>query len=221
MTDGSPLSKEALQRSWAEGEHPLGVLHVSKDVTKLILDGGRAIQNRRKRQGNTGRKKRRGRPSKPAQHQSQRREGMSKKPQASGLWEPQYLIGRTPDDLSEQAKENRALLLQIAPARPLFRPCHQQLYRLFAKGITKQWARSRRTRRVHPASSQANALLAHARKKIGTDKCDKMLVLLGWENGQRTNHHVERNTRVLRMRQKTRYNRRKIHTMTKALELEL
>ena len=49
----------------------------------------------------------------------------------------------------------------------------------------------------------------------------KMIVFLGWGNGQRTNNHVERNNRVFRMMQKTRYKRRKPHTMEKALELEL
>ena len=48
-----------------------------------------------------------------------------------------------------------------------------------------------------------------------------MIVLLGWQDGQRTNNHVERNNRVFRMMQKTRYKRRKTHTIEKALELEL
>ena len=221
ITDGSPLYKDALQRYWAEVEHQLCVFHVIKDVNKLILDGVRAIKNRLKRQGNKGRKKRRGRPSKKAQQQRQRRDGMSKKQQASFIWEHQYLIVRKPDDLSEQDKENLALLFQIAPELKLFRQFNQQFYRLFEKGITKQCARSRRTRMVNQASYQANAFLAKALKKIGKDKFDKMIVFLGWENGQRTNNHVERNNRVFRMMQKTRYKRRKTHTITKALELEL
>jgi hypothetical protein len=48
-----------------------------------------------------------------------------------------------------------------------------------------------------------------------------MIVFLGRENGERTNNHVERNNRVFRMMQKTRYKRRKVHTLEKALELEL
>ena len=61
--------------------------------------------------------------------------------------------------------------------------------------------------------------LAKALKKIGQDKFDKMIVFLGWEHGQRTNNHVERNNRVFRMMQKTRDKRRKTHTIEKALEL--
>lgn len=221
ITDGSPLYKDALQSYWAGVEHQLCVFHVIKDVNKLILDGVRAIKNRIKRQGNKGRKKRRGRPSKPAQQQRQRRGGMSKKEQATFIWEHQYLIVRKPDDLSEQDKDNLALMLQIAPDLTLFRHFNQQFYRLFEKGITKQCARARRTRMVTHPLYQTNAFLAKALKKISKDKFDKMIVFLGWENGQRTNNHVERNNRVFRMMQKTRYKRRKPHTIEKALELEL
>jgi transposase-like protein len=221
LTDGSPLSKDALQRSWYAVEPQLCIFHVIQEVNKLLLDGGRAIKNRRKRQGNKGRKKRRGRPTKQAQQHRQHRSGLSKKEQASFLWEHQYLLVRTQDDRSEPDKADLALLFQMAPELKLFRQCNQQFYRLFAKGMTKQCARSRRTRMVHHPLYQANAFLAKALKKIGKDKFDKMMVCLEWDHGQRTNNHVERNNRVFRMMQKTRYKRRKTHTIDKALELEL
>lgn len=221
ITDGSPLYKDALQRYWAEVEHQLCVFHVIKEVNKLLLDGVRAIKNRLNRQGNKGRKKRRGRPTKHAQRRRQHRSGMRKKAQATFIWEHQYLIVRKEDDLSEQDREDLALLFQIAPELTLFRQCNRQFYRLFEKGITKQCARSRRTRMVNNPLYQANAFLAKALKKISKDKFDKMIVFLGWENGQRTNNHVERNNRVFRMMQKTRYKRRTPHTIAKALELEL
>ncbi len=221
ITDGSPLYKDSLQSYWADIEHQLCVFHVIKEVNKLILDGVRAIKNRLKRQGNKGRKKRRGRPSKQAQQQRQRRQVMSKKEQASFIWEHQYLIVRKPDELSEQDKEDLALMLKIAPELKVFRQFNQQFYRLFEKGITKQCARYRRTRMVNNPLYQANSFLARALKKISKDKFDKMIVFLGWQDGQRTNNHVERNNRVFRMMQKTRYKRRKTHTIEKALELEI
>ena len=48
-----------------------------------------------------------------------------------------------------------------------------------------------------------------------------MIVFLGWKNVDRTSNHVERNNRVFRMLQKTRYKRRKVYTIEKAIELEL
>jgi transposase-like protein len=179
ITDGSPLYKDALQRYWSEVEHQLCVFHVLKDVNKLILDGVRAIKNRIKRQGHKGRKKRRGRPSKKAQRQKQYRQGMSKKEQATFIWEHQHLIVRKQEDLSEQEKQDLALMFKIAPALKLLRQFTQQFYRLFEKGITTAGARLRRTRMVSTPLYQANAFLAKALQKIRNDKFDKMSVFLG------------------------------------------
>ena len=221
LTDGSPLSKESVQRDWTDIEHQLGIFHVIQEVHQLILDGVRAGKHRRKRQGNKGRKKRRGRPSKKAQQQKQYRKGMRKKEQAPVLWDHQYLIVRKAEDLSEQEQQDLALMLQIAPALKLFRDFNQPFYRLFASGMTKQCARDRRMRLGNHRQYQAHAFLAKALKKLSPDKFDKLIVFLGWENGERTNNHGERNNRVFRLRQKTRDKRRKAHTLEKALELEL
>jgi hypothetical protein len=221
ITDGSPLYKDSLQRYWTDIEPQLCIFHVIKEINKLILDGVRAVKHRLQRQGNKGRKKRRGRPSKQAQKQKHYRKGMSKKEQATFIWDHQYLIGRKEEDLREQDKQDVALMLQMAPALKLFREFNQQFYRLFARGITKQCARYRRMRLVNNRPYQTHAFLAKALKKLSPDKCDKMIVFLGWEKGERTNNHVERNTRVFRMMQKTRYKRRPAHTLEQALELEL
>lgn len=221
ITDGSPLYKDSLQQYWCDIEHQLCIFHIIKEVNKLILGGVRAIKNRIKRQGNKGRQKRRGRPGKKARKQRQSRQGMSKKEQAAFIWEHQYLIVRKPEDLSKQEKKDLTLMLTIAPDLKLFREFNQQFYRLFTKGISKRCARNRRTRMVNNPRYQANDFLAKALNKLSKDKFDKMIVFLGWENGQRTNNHVERNNRVFRMMQKTRYKRRKTHTIEKALELEI
>jgi Transposase len=221
ITDGSPLYKDSLQSYWQDVEHQLCVFHVIKEVNKLILDGVRAIKNQIKRQGNKGRKRRRGRPNKKAQYHRQRRQGMTKKEQAAFIWEHQYLVVRKEAELSEQDRDDLALMITLTPELALFRRFNQQFYRLFESGITKQCARYRRTRMVNTVEYQANLFLAKALKKVRKDVFEKMIVFLGWENVDRTNNHVERNNRVFRMLQKTRYKRRKSHTIEKALELEL
>ena len=221
ITDGSPLYKDSLQSHWADIVHQLCIFHVIKEVNKLILDGVRAIKNSLRRQGNKGRKKRPGRPGKKAQQQRQRRQGLSKKEQATFIWEHQYLIVRKQAELTDQEKEDLALMLLIAPELELFRRFNQQFYRLFEKGLSQQAARYRRTRLVNNPAYQTNPFLAQAMKKIAREKFEKMIVFLGWENVDCTNNHVERNNRVFRMMQKTRYKRRKTHTLEKAVELEL
>jgi hypothetical protein len=221
MTDGAPLDKDSRQSSWADVEQQRCIFHVINDVHKLSRDGVRAINNRLKRQGNKGRKKRRGRPSKKAQQQRQHSTGMRKKAQATVVWDHQSLIVRKQDDRSEQEQEDLAFLFQSAPELTLFRQFNPQFYRLFDRGISTPCARSRRRRLVNQTSYQANAFLAKALKKSSTDQFANMIVFLGWDNGQRTNHHVERTNRSFRMMQKTRDKRRKTHTIEKALELEL
>ena len=221
ITDGSPLYKDSLQSYWSELEHQLCIFHVIKEVNKLILDGVRAVKNRIQRQGHKGRKRKTGRPSRRAQQQRQRRQGMTKKEQATFIWKHQYLIVKKQDQLSDEEKADLALVFSIAPELELFRCFNQQFYRLFEKGISQQQARYRRTRMVRNADYQANDFLARALKKLAQDKFDKMIVFLAWDHVDCTNNHVERNNRVFRMLQKTRYKRRKTHTLEKALELDL
>lgn len=221
ITDGSPLYKDSLQQYWKDLDHQLCLFHVIKEVNKLILDGVRDIKNRIKRQGNKGRKRRRGRPSARAQKQRQQREGMTRKEQATFIWDHQYLIVRKEEDISDTEKQDLETLFKIAPELALFRRFNQDFYRLFEKGITKQQARYRRTRMVNNTDYPQNVFLAKALKKLNKAAFEHMVVFLEDEKIERTNNHVERNNRAFRMLQKTRYKRRKDHTIEKALELML
>jgi len=221
ITDGSPLYKNSLQNYWREVEHQLCIFHVIKEVNKLILDGVRAIKNRIKRQGNKGRKKRRGRPTKSAQKQRQTQQKKTKKEEATFIFEHHYLIVRKAEDLTDEDQHNLDLMFEIAPELKLFRQFNHQFYRLFEKGISKQTARYRRTQMVNNTDYLNNPFLAKALKKLKKERFEKMIVFMGWENVERTNNHVERNNRSFRMLQKTRYKRRRKHTIEMALELDL
>ncbi|MFQ5652602.1 MAG: hypothetical protein ACE5IY_21935, partial [bacterium] len=61
---------------------------------------------------------------------------MSKKEQATFIWDQQYLIVRKHEELRDQDKADLALMFIIAPELELFRQCTRQFYRLFEKGIT-------------------------------------------------------------------------------------
>ncbi len=221
ITDGSPLYKDSLQSYRVNLDHQLCVFHVIKEVNKLILDGVRSIKNRLRRQGNKGRKRKAGRPTEKARQQRARRQKMTKKEQATFIWDHQYLIVRKQEELTDQEKDNLIWLFQIAPELECFRRFNQQFYALFDKENTQQQARYRHTRMVNNPLYQANSFLARALKKLAKDKFEKMIVFLAWENVDATNNHVERNNRVFRMMQKTRYKRRQTHTIQMALELDL
>ncbi len=221
ITDGSPLYKDSLRQWWKDIAHQLCIFHVVKEVNKLILDGARAIKNALKRQGNKGRKRRPGRPTKRAQQQRQAKKEMTKKAQATFIWDHLYLIVKKQENLTEQDHQDLAMMFEIAPQLKLLRQFNHQFYRLFEEGITKQQARYRHTQMINNRDYLDNPFLAKALKKLKKEKFEKMITFLGWENVERTNNHVERNNRGFRMMQKTRYKRRKKHTIEKALELDL
>ena len=221
ITDGSPLYKNSLITWWKDIEHQLCIFHVIKEVNKLILNGVRDIKNSIKRQGNKGRKRHQGRPTKKAQQQRQDQKGKTKKEQAAFLWKHQYLIVKKQENFTDEDHENLATMFEIAPELKLFRQFNHQFYRLFQQGITKQTARYRRTQMLNNQAYLNNPFLAKALKKLKKEQFEKMITFMGWENVERTNNHVERNNRSFRMMQKTRYKRRKEHTIKKALELNL
>jgi transposase-like protein len=219
ITDGSPLYKDALQEYWKAVEHQLCIFHVIKDINKLVLDALRSIKNTIKRQGNKGRKKKRGRRKKNAPKTSEKR---TKKDVAKFLWENQHLIVRKDESLSDEEREALAEMKRIAPAIKIIRRFNQDFYRLFERGITQQQARYRRTRMVNNPAYQANPFLVRALRKLRKERFEKMIVFLRHgENAQRTSNHVERNNRSFRMMQKTRYKRRTELTIRMAIELDL
>ena len=215
------MYKNCLQSWWQDCQHQLCIFHVFKEINKLVLDGVRSIKNQIKRQGNKGRKRRRGRPTKQAQQQRQAKSEMTKKEQATFIWEHQYLIVTKPENLTDQDEQDLKVMFEIAPQLKLFRQFNHQFYRLFEKGISKQKARLRRTLMVNNLEYQANPFLKKALKKLNKERFEKMTTFLEWENVDATNNHVERNNRTFRMMQKTRYKRRKMHTIEKMIELRL
>jgi len=219
ITDGSPLYKDALQEIWRDVEHQLCIFHVIKEVNKLVLDALRSVKNRIKRQGNKGRKKKRGRKKAGVHKAASKRK---KRDEARFLWEHQHLIVRKAETLTEEDREALAEMIEIAPEIKVLRRFNQDFYALFTRGITQQQARYRRTRMVNNPEYQANAFLGRALRKLRKERFEKMIVFLAHgSDAQRTSNHVERNNRCFRMMQKTRYKRRAEHTIRMAIELDL
>lgn len=221
ITDGSPLYKDSLQEIWESVEHQLCLFHVFKEVNKLLLDALRSIKNSIRRQGNKGRKKRRGRPnSRTAKARKSAKE--SKKDQASFLWEHQHLIVKKTTSLSDEDRINLQKMFDISAEIKLLREFNQKFYGLFEQGITKRQARYRRTRIVNNPKYQQNHFLRRAMRKIRKERFEKMIVYMDYgDTAQRTSNHVERNNRSFRMLQKTRYKRRTVRTVSMAIELYL
>lgn len=217
ITDGSPLYKDALQEVWRGIEHQLCVFHVIQEVNKLILEGVRAVKNRIDRQGNKGRKRRRGRPCKGRK----RPRAARKTDEARWIWRHQHLIVKRAENMTDEEKATLDQMVRIAPELKTIRRFNRDFYKLFERDLTKQQARCRRTRMAKNPAYQSNPFLVRALKKLRAERFEKIITYLGWQEMERTSNHVERNNRSFRMLQKTRYKRRRAHTIRIAIELDL
>ena len=66
---------------------------------------------------------------------------MTKKAQATFLWDHQYLIVRKQEALSDEDKEDLMKMCTICQELAIFRALNQDFYGIFEKGITKKTAR--------------------------------------------------------------------------------
>lgn len=221
ITDGSPLYKDALREIWQEIEHQLCVFHVIKEVNKLILDAVRHVKNKIKRQGNKGRKRRRGRPSPLDKRRRTASKRQTRKDQARFIWRHQHLIVKKAEAMTEEDKAALGKMLEIVPQLKTLRRFNRDFYRLFERNLTKQQARYRRSRMANNQAYQSNSFLALALGKLRKERFEKIITFLDWQDGERTSNHVERNNRAFRMLQKTRYKRRSTHTIRISIELDL
>jgi len=212
ITDGSPLYKEALFEYFETCEHQLCIFHVLRDLNEEILREFRKIA----RQLQVNVKHGRGRP---------RKRGRKRKDPA---WRRKfankhaYLIVKREDRLTKEDRKNLAKLFALSPKFRVLRRVATQTLKLFSQEIEKSTARRRRTvllREIEQAGLEDLAKIFKA--KLKEEKFERMITFMGWANVDRTTNHVERNNRSFRMIQKTRYRRRRRHTIEGALWLDL
>jgi hypothetical protein len=182
VTDGSSLYPALLAALWPQAEHQLCVFHVLKDINDQVLEAVRRVRRELQRRGRRGRKRQPGRPKKGTRSRRRQRKLQDK---AHFVYKHRYLIVKRPETLTLPEQKALAQLLDDAPALRVLRAFVAEVYRLF----------------------EAVQLLAPA-------KFTKMIAFLRSRVGQRvrTNNHVERMNRVLRLYEKTRYKWRRART---------
>ncbi len=210
VTDGSPLYKEALFERWAEVEHQLCVFHVLQGANVHILRAVRELARTlpKPKKYRQGRPTKRGRPRKPDTRRK-------------FILDHVHLVVKRKENWSPQNHEDFEEMGRIVPELKTLRRFVDRFYNLFRKDSTKEQTRRRRRRLVNDSEFRANPHLARVLRMLSKEKFQKMITFLGWEEGERTNNHVERSNRSFRMMQKTRYKRRRCHTITRALWLTI
>lgn len=210
ITDGSALYKQTLVERWSEVEHQLCIFHVLAEINKDVLRAARAIRNELPKP----KRRRRGRPCK----RGRPRERDDRRVFVSELL---YLIVKRRDRFTESDELDWACMIEIDARFATLKRFVDAVHGLFEKGIDKRTARLRRTLLLRNEAYAGDVHLARAMRRLIAEKFEKMIVFMTYINLDRTNNHVERGNRSFRMIQKTRYRRRRRHTIRLALELHV
>ncbi len=211
VTDGSSLYPAVLAEVWPGAEHQLCVFHVEKDINELVLDAVRRSRRELDRRGRRGRKRRRGRPKKGSKARRQR---VRLRDQAKFVYQRRHLIVKRRDRLTAAEKRDLAKLLLVAPSLGVLREFVDEMHRLFERGQTEATAWRRHAALLGRAAYAGVPELAKALALLAAEKFAKMIAFLRSPVGSRvrTNNHVERMNRVLRLYEKSRYKWRRART---------
>ncbi len=208
ITDGSALYKESLVERWNDVEHQLCIFHVLANINKDVLAAARAILKTlpKPKKYPRGRPKKRGRKRK----KDDRRKFVSDR---------LHLIVKRRDRFTKEDERDWRRMVEIDAGFETLKDFVDDVHGLFEKGITKETARRRRNRLAKNPVYLDIPQLKRAIHRVRRHEFEKMIVFMAYENLDRTNNHVERGNRSFRMIQKTRYRRRRTHTIMLALEL--
>jgi hypothetical protein len=211
VTDGSSLYPTLLATIWPQAAHQLCVFHVLQDINKQILDAVRRLRREMRRRGQRGRKRKPGRPKKGSRrHQRQRR----LRDKADFVYKHRHLIVKRAEKMTVQQKKDLAQMLQDAPSLRVLQAFVAEVHGLFERGQTEATAWRRHAALLSKGAYALVPELATALKMLEPEKFTKMIAFLRSRVGQRvrTNNHVERMNRLLRLYEKTRYKWRSART---------
>jgi hypothetical protein len=222
VSDDSALYPKVLKELWPAAEHQLCVFHVIKNINKLVLDALRRLRNALSRQGNAGRRKKRGRKSK-AQKLREERRGPTAKEKSKFIYKHRFLIVLREEEFTAEDKKNLKQMQQYMPELATLREFTSQLYALFDVNQSEHQAKCRRALFVKKPTYQAIPELAKAVEMLVPEQFTKMIAFLRSPAGERvrTNNHVERANRKIRFWEKVRYKWRRRRTLIRFIILAM
>jgi hypothetical protein len=206
VSDGSNLYPAVLAQVWPHARHQLCVFHLLKDINELIVKAVRRLAGTLARRGNSGRKRKRGRPSK-AQQATRSAAGPTNKEKASFILKHRFLIVKKTSDLSEQQWDNLTQMFDYLPELTTLWNFACEARRSFEKEARVQTLWKRRAALLRNTKYQAVPELVEAMEMLETGKFKKAVAFVYSQAGEktRTNNHVERANRRIRFTEKLRY----------------
>lgn len=222
VTDGSNLYPAVLDELWSDADHQLCVFHVIKDINELILDAVRRLKSAMSRRGKAGRKKKRGRKSAKAKAAAARR-GLTVKEKAHFVFKHRHLIVKRREKLTESQRDDLGRMLEYLPELRTLRRFADRIYWLFDTPKDVHQASCRRAAIVRDVEFQAVPELAKALEQLNEEKFPKLMAYLKNPVNRRvrTNNHVERTNRMVRLLEKVRYKWRRRRTLVRFVVVTL
>jgi transposase-like protein len=221
ITDGSNLYPAVLAELWSEADHQLCVFHVLKEINKRILDAIRRLRTAMARRGRAGRKKKRGR--KRARRRTATRRGLTLKEKSAFIFKHRHLIVKRREKLDESERETLWRMFAYLPELVTLRHFADRIAWLFETPKDYHQASCRRAALVRDPIFLAVPELAKALEQLSEEKFPKIMAYLNNPVSQRvrTNNHVERTNRMIRLLEKVRYKWRRRKTLVRFVVLRL
>jgi hypothetical protein len=219
ITDGSNLYPAVLGELWPKANHQLCVFHIIKDINQLILDAVRRLRTAMSRRGRAGRKKKRHRKG----AKSKARRGLTVNEKSAFVFQHRHLIVKRQENLTESERDDLKRMLEYLPELSTLRHFADRIYWLFDTPKDYHQASCRRAVIVRDPAFQAVPELVKALEQLSAEKFPKIMAYLNNPVSQRvrTNNHVERTNRVIRLLEKVRYKWRRRKTLVRFVVLRL
>jgi transposase-like protein len=220
ISDGSPLYPAVLEELWPKAKHQLCVFHLLKEINGDILDALRrlrkeAFPKRRVRKG------RRGRPRK--ERAAAMREAKRREEQSKFVWDHRHLVVTASENLDHQDQLDWSKMVEAIPGLRELRQFALEVRGVLDPRRTRRQAWSRFQKLQGNPSYQRDPDLSRALKKLRREKFAKAIEYLNWTHRRkiRTNNHVERMNRRIRLQEKVRYGWRKRRSVVRFIVLSL
>jgi hypothetical protein len=222
ITDGSDLYPRLLSELWPDADHQLCVFPIIKDINELILDAVRRLRTRMAQRGKAGRRKKRGRPKRRAKAAARRR-GPTVKEKAHFVFKHRHLIVKRRENFTQSDRADLITMLEYLPELAVLRQFADRMYGLFDSSKDFHQASCRRSAIVRDPAFQAVPELVKAMEQWEPAKFAKIMAFLKNPVSRRvrTNNHVERTNRLIRLLEKVRYKWRRRKTLVRFVVLML
>lgn len=219
ITDGSLLYPQVLRDVWPKARHQLCVFHLLQDLNQALLDAVRRL--RQQAFPKPPRRPHRGRPSRHEQATVQREQELQER--STFIWQHRYLIVKRPENYEGSDAQDLQQMLAYLPGLRTLRELALEIMALFDPTLRPRQVGYRYRRWYTALERVTDGRLRKALQSLNPAKFRKVIAhrVYSHRRQTRTNNHVERQNRHIRLWEKVRYGWRRRRTIVRFVILAL